>query len=280
MNKSQSTARNIYMIIPYILLIAVAIVSIYPLLWVFFAATHNNTQIYQASMAFLPGGNIIENYKNLMQFSNIWRNLGNSIIIAVIYTLIVCLIDSMAGFAFAKFKFKGRDTLFFVLTCSMFIPQQVTLVPLFIQLSGMHLINTLPAVILPSLTNIFGVFLMRQNLIEYPTDLLESARIDGASDIRVFFTIVLPTIKPALASLAILSFVQMWGNYLWPLIALNDRDNFTVPLVLALMRAPGQVVDNGAIMLGASLALLPVVVFFLFFQKNFIQGILSGAVKG
>ncbi|NLS85534.1 MAG: carbohydrate ABC transporter permease [Ruminococcaceae bacterium] len=280
MNKSKKTAAGVYMVIPYILLVIVAIVSVFPLLWVFFAATHTNTQIYQTGMAFALGGNIVENYKNLMEFSNIWRNLANSIFIAVVYTVLVCLIDSMAGFAFAKFTFKGRDTLFFVLTCSMFIPQQVTLVPLFIQLSGMGLINTLPAVILPSLTNIFGVFLMRQNLMAYPSDLLESARIDGAGDLRVFFTIVLPTMKPALASLAILSFVQMWGNYLWPLIALNDRDNFTVPLVLALMRAPGQVVDNGAIMLGASMALLPVVVFFLFFQKNFIQGILSGAVKG
>lgn len=280
MGKAKKIGTSFSLAIPYLVLLVVVVVSLYPLLWVFFAATHNNTQIYQTTMAFLPGTNLIENYKNLMQFSNIWKNLGNSIFVAVSYTVLVCLIDSMAGFAFAKYNFKGRDTLFFVLTCSMFIPQQVTLVPLFIQLTGMKLINTLPAVILPSLTNIFGVFLMRQNFLAFPGDLLESARIDGAGDFRMFFTIVAPTMKPAYASLAILSFVQMWGNYLWPLIALNDRDNFTVPLVLALMRAPGQVVDNGAILFGASLALLPVVIFFLIFQKNFIQGILSGAVKG
>lgn len=280
MKTSKRLKRRSHVVIPYIVLVIVSIVSVYPLFWVFFAATQTNTQIYQSSMSFMPGGNLIENYHSLMAFSNIWRNLANSVVIAVSYTVLVCLIDSMAGYAFAKYRFRGRDTIFFILVCSMFIPQQVTLVPLFIQMSNMGLINSPAAVVLPALTNIFGVFLMRQNFMAFPDELMESARIDGAGDFRVFFTIVAPTMKPAFTSLAILSFVQQWGNYLWPLIALNDRDQFTVPLVLALMRASGQVVDNGAILFGASLALLPVLVFFLFFQKNFIEGMLSGAIKG
>ncbi|MPQ31401.1 carbohydrate ABC transporter permease [Clostridium estertheticum] len=136
------------------------------------------------------------------------------------------------------------------------------------------------AVILPSLASIFGVFLMRQNLMAFPDELMESARIDGANDFRMFFQIVVPTMKPAFTSLAILSFVQQWGNYLWPLIVLNTKDSFTIPLVLALMRAGGNIVDYGAIMVGAVMALVPVLVLFLFFQKNFIQGMLSGSLKG
>ncbi|MBU3099770.1 MULTISPECIES: carbohydrate ABC transporter permease [Clostridium] len=264
----------------YVILTIVAIVCFFPFVWTIIASSHTNTQIFQSSKSFVIGTNSIKNYINLMAFSNIWRNLFNSIFIATVYTILVCIIDSMAAFAFSKYKFKGRDVLFFICVCSMFIPQQVTLVPLFMQLSAMNLISSPSAVILPALASIFGVFLMRQNLMAFPDELMESARIDGANDFRMFFQIVVPTMKPAFTSLAILSFVQQWGNYLWPLIVLNTKDSFTIPLVLALMRAGGNIVDYGAIMVGAVMALVPVLVLFLFFQKNFIQGMLSGSLKG
>ena len=264
----------------YVILTLVAIVCFFPFVWTIIASSHTNTQIFQSSKSFVIGTNSIKNYINLMAFSNIWRNLFNSIFIATVHTILVCIIDSMAAFAFSKYKLKGRDVLFFICVCSMFIPQQVTLVPLFMQLSAMNLISSPSAVILPALASIFGVFLMRQNLMAFPDELMESARIDGANDFRMFFQIVVPTMKPAFTSLAILSFVQQWGNYLWPLIVLNTKDSFTIPLVLALMRAGGNIVDYGAIMVGAVMALVPVLVLFLFFQKNFIQGMLSGSLKG
>lgn len=268
------------MIIPYLVLIIVTIISILPFIWTLFAATHTNSQIFQTQWSFRLGNNFVENYKNLCAFSDVWRNLFNSIFIAVVFTVIVCVVDSMAGYAFAKFKFKGRDTIFFICLCSMFIPQQVTMIPLFMELNALKMVNTPWAVILPMAAAIFGVFLMKQSLTDFPDDLLESARIDGAGELRIFLQIVVPTMKPAFASLGILSFVQRWGDYMWPLIVLQTKEKQTLPLILALMTTPGNPIDFGAALFGAVLVLIPVLVMFLCFQKNFIQGMLSGAVKG
>src|SRR5659263_110945 len=130
------------------------------------------------------------------------------------------------------------------------------------------------------LANLFGVFLMRQNFEQFPDALIEAGRIDGASELRVFFSIVAPAMKPAFASLGILSFVTQWGNYMWPLIALNDNKSFTLPLALSMLVASGNVINYGAVMASAVLSLLPVLIFFLIFQKNFINGMMSGAIKG
>jgi lactose/L-arabinose transport system permease protein len=192
----------------------------------------------------------------------------------------VVIIDSMAGYGFAKFHFKGRDVIFYVCLATMMIPTQVTMVPLFIQMTKFGWVNSPIAIIVPGLANVFGVFLMRQNFESFPAELIESARIDGAGELHTFASIVAPAMKPAFASVAILSFVFQWGNYLWPLIVLNSAKSYTLPLALSMLVSPGNVIDYGAIMFGAVLALLPVLIFFLIFQKNFINGMLSGAVKG
>lgn len=272
--------KRMSMFLPYFVIFIASCIAIFPFIWTFIAATHTNTQIFQLSQTFIPGKNFINNYHDLADFSCIWRNLFNSVFIACMYTILVCCIDSMAGYAFAKFQFKGRDVIFFICLCSMFVPQQVTMVPLFIQLSSIKLINSPWAVILPSLTSVFGVFLMRQNFFSFPDELIESARIDGAGDFKIFLRIVIPTMTSTFAILGILAFVQSWGNYLWPLIVLNIKKSFTLPLVLALMRAGANVINYGAIMVGAVLALIPVLIIFLFSQKNIISGVLSGAIKG
>ncbi|MDO4305601.1 MAG: carbohydrate ABC transporter permease [Eubacteriales bacterium] len=266
--------------IAYFLLVLTAIVSVFPFVWTFLASTHTNTQIFQLEYTLKAGSNFMENLNNLLSVSPYWRNMANSIFIAGVYTVLVLLFDSMAGYAFAKFRFKGKDFIFFLCIASMFIPQQVTMVPLFIQLSAFGLMDTPWAIILPSLANVFGVFLMRQSFEAFPNDLIEAARIDGAGDFRIFFTIVAPTMKPAFTSLGILSFVNQWGNFMWPLIAINSKEQYTMPLVLSLMVQPGMIIDYGAVMVGAVISLLPVLIFFLIFQKNFIDGILAGAVKG
>lgn len=264
----------------YVILILTVIVCVFPFVWVFIAATHTSTQIFQSEWTFKIGSNLLNNYHNLMGVTNIWKNLFNSVFIAGVYTLIVCVIDSMAGYAFAKFRFKGRDFIFFLCLCSMFIPQQVIMVPLFMEMTAFKMVNTLWAPILPMAATIFGVFLMRQQMEAFPTELMEAARIDGAGEIKTFVTIVLPTMKPAFASLGILSFVQRWGDYMWPLIILQDKNTQTMPLILALMTTPGNPIDYGAAILGAVITVIPVLVIFLCFQKNFIDGMLSGAVKG
>lgn len=272
--------KRCYLIVVYTMLAVASVVSVFPFLWTILGATHTNTQVFQTEAALLIGANLSLNYEGLLAFSPIWRNLWNSVFISGMYTLLILVIDSMAGYAFAKYRFRGRDTIFFVCLCSMFIPTQVTMIPLFIQIGNMGLSDNPFAVIFPSLVAIFGVFLMRQNFYAFPDELLDSARIDGAGDFRVFFTIVAPSMKPAFASLGILSFVNQWGNFLWPLIILNSKDRFTMPLVLSLMVQQGQVINYGSILLGATISLMPVLIFFLLFQKNFINGMLSGAIKG
>ncbi|NLF19890.1 MAG: carbohydrate ABC transporter permease [Clostridiaceae bacterium] len=272
--------KNNAPIIPYIVLAAIAIISVFPFVWTFIGTTHTNTEVFKIDMAFIPGSNIFENYKGLMGFSNIWRNLGNSIFISLMTTVIVLAIDSMAGYAFGKFNFKGKNLLFFICLMTMFIPFQVTQVPLFIQMGNMGLAGSRWAVILPTGAAMFGVFLMKQNLETYPDEILEAGRIDGAGEFRTFLQLVMPTMRPALASLGIVTFVNQWGNYLWPLIILKDRESSPLPLILAMMVAPGQVVNYGSILLGASISILPVLIFFLIFQKQFISGMLGGAVKG
>lgn len=272
--------KNNAPIIPYIVLAAIAIISVFPFVWTFIGTTHTNTEVFKIDMAFVPGSNIFENYKGLMGFSNIWRNLGNSIFISLMTTVIVLAIDSMAGYAFGKFHFKGKNLLFFICLMTMFIPFQVTQIPLFIQMGNMGLAGSRWAVILPTGAAMFGVFLMKQNLETYPDEILEAGRIDGAGEFRTFLQLVMPTMRPALASLGIVTFVNQWGNYLWPLIILKDRESSPLPLILAMMVAPGQVVNYGSILLGASISILPVLIFFLIFQKQFISGMLGGAVKG
>lgn len=272
--------KNNAPIIPYIVLAAIAIISVFPFVWTFIGTTHTNTEVFKIDMAFIPESNIFENYKGLMGFSNIWRNLGNSIFISLMTTVIVLAIDSMAGYAFGKFNFKGKNLLFFICLMTMIIPFQVTQIPLFIQMGNMGLAGSRWAVILPTGAAMFGVFLMKQNLETYPDEILEAGRIDGAGEFRTFLQLVMPTMRPALASLGIVTFVNQWGNYLWPLIILKDRESSPLPLILAMMVAPGQVVNYGSILLGASISILPVLIFFLIFQKQFISGMLGGAVKG
>lgn len=264
----------------YVLLIIICVIAIFPFIWTFFASTHNNTQIFKLSYSFIFGNEFLSNYKELAQSFPIWKNMLNSTVIAAGYTVGVLVIDSMAGFAFAKYDFKGKRIIFSICMMGMFIPIQVTIIPLFIEVTKMNLINSAWSIILPGLSSIFGVFLMRQNMLAFPDELIEASRIDGAGDFRIFARVVIPNMLPALTSLGILSFVNQWGNFMWPLVALNSKGNYTMPLVLSLMVQPGYVTNYGAVMVGAIMTVMPVLILFLFFQQYFIDGMLCGAVKG
>jgi lactose/L-arabinose transport system permease protein len=264
----------------YIILTIASIIAVFPFIWTIIASTHSNSQLFNMNDTFLFKGNFLANLENLQTSMPIWHNLFNSVFITVVYTVLVLVVDSMAGYGFTKFKFKGRNLIFFVCLVTMMIPQQVTMVPLFIQMTKFHWVNSPVAIIMPGLAGVFGVFLMRQNFETFPDELIESSRIDGAGELRTFISVVAPAMKPAFASLGILSFVAQWGNYMWPLIVLNSTKSYTLPLTLSMLIAPGNVINYGAIMVGAVLALIPVLAFFLIFQKNFINGMMSGAVKG
>lgn len=267
-------------LLSYLVLILAVLVSLFPYLWTFLAATHTNSQVFNFAYTFKLGTNMIQNYFDLMAELPIWNNLFSSLFIAGVYTVLVLLIDSMAGYGFAQYRFKGRDTLFIVILAAMMIPVQVLMVPLYIQFSKMGMVDNHWGVILSGLPGAFGVFLMRQSMLSYPRELIEASRIDGSGEAKTFFSVVLPNMKPALTSLGILSFVNQWGNYYVPLVLLNSTEKYTIPVAMALLAQPNFDINYGALMLGACLAVLPIMIMFLIFQRNFIDGMMVGAVKG
>ena len=264
----------------YLFMILVFIVSVYPFYAMVINATSSNSEIFSSIPRFIPSSHLIENFNGIASTIPIWTNLLNSVFVAVSSTVLIVFICGFSGFAFAKFEFKGRDALFVVVMVMMMIPGQITLVPLFILMTKLGWIDTYKAVILPGLGSAFGVFLMRQNMMSFPNELMDAYRIDGCNDFMAFFKIVLPTMTPAVAVLSILTFMGQWGNFIWPMIVLNTADKYTLPVALRTLVAPGEVVEYGHIMVGTLISVIPVVAIFLRFQKFFIAGLMGGAVKG
>jgi len=268
------------MLLAYVLLGIGALISIYPFYWMFTASTLAEGDIFKTPPAWLPGGNFFENLSGLESSMPIWRAMLNSLIVSGVTTISTVFLSALAGYAFAKFSFRGREILFYLVLMTMMIPAQVTLVPLFIIMMKLEWINTYYALILPNMVTGFGVFLMRQQMLGFPDELIESARMDGSSEFGTFLRIVLPTMKPACAALGIVTFMSQWGNFLWPLIAVNDKEMLTLPLMLSMMVAPGNVVKYGEVMAGSVIGLIPIIILFLFFRKYFVSGAFSGSVKG
>ncbi|MBP2658218.1 MAG: transporter permease [Firmicutes bacterium] len=278
--KSRRTGRKKGNWFIYLLLTGGLIVSVYPFYWLFIAATLNDSQIFQLPPHFMPSSNFLANISGLEEKGPLWTTFGNSLFVAATFTALTVYISALTGYAFAKFQFKHKEGLFFLILITMMLPQQVIMIPLFKMITAIGWQNELKAVIIPALANSFGVFFMRQNMMNVPNELLEAARIDGCRELGIFHRIVLPTIYPSMAALAILSFIQQWGNFMWPLIILQDQSQMTLPLFLSMLVQPGQVIQYGEILAGAAIGVLPVLFIFLFFQKYFISGVYGGAVKG
>lgn len=262
-----------------LLLVPGVLVSIFPFYWAFIGATNASGDILSMPPSFLPGDHALENLRGLQAETNFARVMFNSVFIALTYTVLGVLVSSLAGYAFAKFRFRGRQAIFFTMLLAVVIPYQVTLVPLFQIMVTLGWINTFQAIILPNLAFPFGIFLMRQNMAAIPDDLIEAARVDGCGELRIFWQVVLPTVRPALAALAIFMFNFQWGNFIWPLVALRTENMYTIPVALSSLIGLERI-DYGQLMMGSSLAVIPIMIFFLLLQRQFISGILGGAVKG
>jgi multiple sugar transport system permease protein len=210
---------------------------------------------------------------------NLGRYLLNSTIVATVVTTVSLFINSMAGYAFAKLRFRGRDRLFRFVTLGLVIPVQVSMLPLFLMLRELGLINTYWGVIIPGLASIFGIFLIRQYAFSIPDDLIDAARIDGASEFRIYWSVILPVVRPILATLAIWTFLSTWNDFMWPLIVLSDDSMFTLPVALANLSGE-RVQDMELMMAGSVLTVLPVLLVFMFLQRYYVEGITMGSVKG
>lgn len=263
----------------YLLLIAGAVLSIGPFLWMIISSTHLTRDLFATPLPILPGGQFWINLARLQAETNFGRVMVNSIAVAVLYTIFSSLVSVMCGYGLAKFRFRGRGVLLGLVLVTMMIPMQVLLVPLFQMMASLGWIDSFQALIVPFLANAFGIFLMRQAFLDFPDSLIEAGRIDGASEFRTFYRIVIPVARPQIAALVIYTFVSQWNAFIWPLLMLNTEDNYTIPVALNTMIGLSRV-DYSGLMLGSLLATLPLMIVFMVFQKQFISGLLGGAVKG
>ncbi|MFF2409644.1 carbohydrate ABC transporter permease [Streptomyces sp. NPDC058092] len=260
-------------------LVAGAVVSLVPFLWMAIAATHSTSDLFRSPPPFLPGGRLLDNLVRLQDTIGFGRVLLNSVGIAVVHTVLSSLISAMCGYGLAKYRFRGRGLLLGAVLATMMIPFQVLLVPLFQMMASVGWIDSYQAVVLPFLANSFGILLMRQGFVDFPDELLESARIDGAGELRTFYQVVLPCVRPQLGALVIFTFMAQWNSFIWPLLMLNSEDKYTVPVALNTLTGLSHV-DYSGLMLGSLLATLPLMALFLLFQRQFVAGLLGGAVKG
>ncbi len=261
------------------LLFGLAALSIAPLLWMLSVSFMQTGEATHFPPPLLPSAPTLHNYHELFAKAGMGRYLFNSFLVATCVTLLSLLFNTMAGYAFAKLKFAGREQTFRVLLAALVIPAQVAMMPLFLLLKQMGLVNTYAGAIVPGMAGIFGIFLVRQYARSIPDELLEAARIDGASELRILFQIVLPALKPIIVTLAIFSFLGAWNDFMWPLIVLTDQDLQTLPVALASLSRE-HVQDNELMMAGSVVTIVPVLLLFLALQRHYIQGLLLGSVKG
>jgi multiple sugar transport system permease protein len=264
------------------LLIAVgAVISaimLLPVLWMFFTAFKAESDIVTSPPTLWP------REFTLQHFTDIWSDIPfaqlylNTIIFAGTVTVISLLLDSMAAYALARIPFRGSNAVFVLILILLMLPFQVTLIPLYDLLEGWNMTNTLPGMIVPRITNAFGIFFLRQFFLSLPRDLEEAARIDGAGEFRIYAQIIMPLARPALLTLGLFHFQYNWNDLLWPLIMSNDLSTATLPAGLALFMGQ-HVVEYGLLMAGAVLTTLPVIVFFLIIQRSFVTGIATTGIK-
>ena len=252
--------------------------ALFPLLWMVSVSFMQPGAASSYPPPLWPADATLQNYRDLFARANMGGYLLNSLIVACGLTVTSVLFNVMAGYAFAKLQFSGRDALFKALLTALVIPGQVAMMPLFLMLKAMGLVNTWAGVIVPGMAGVFGIFLVRQYARSIPDALLEAARIDGASELRIFILVVLPLLKPVLVTLAVFAFLGSWNDFMWPLIVLTDSTLHTAPVALASLSRE-HVQDSELMMAGSVVTIAPVLVLFLGLQRYYMQGLLVGSVK-
>jgi len=243
-------------------------------------ATHSDSTILSSRTPLLPGGAFAENLARLVEIAAFDRALLNSILVATIYAVLSAGLSSLAGYAFARYRFWGQGALLGLLVATLTVPYAVVIIPQYVLVArDLSLANTLVAVIVPPLFNALGVLFMRQTFLSLPQELIEAARLDGAGEFRIFWLIAMPLVRPSLAALLIILFLASWNNYLWPLLVASEPSARTAPVALGAMLTVNSLPPWGAVMAGATLMTLPMVTLFVILQRQFVSGITAGAVK-
>jgi multiple sugar transport system permease protein len=261
------------------LLVGGTLVALFPLLWMVAASFMQPGEASSQPPPLWPAHATWHNYEVLFLRAGVGRYLFNSFAISSAITVVSLAFNLMAGYAFAKLRFVGRERLFQALLGMLVIPAQIAMLPLFLMLKTVGWVNSYAAVIVPAMATAFGIFLVRQYARGIPDELLEAARIDGAGEWRIFAKIVLPLLKPIMVTLAIYTFLTAWNDFMWPLIALTGEEHYTLPLGLASL-AREHATDSELMMAGSVVTVIPVLALFLAMQRYYIEGLLLGSVKG
>lgn len=268
------------MVVLYAVLIGIALLTAFPFYYMLVTSTHRSATILRIPPPLWFGNALVQNYLDLVDALPFWNAFANSFSIAAIHTALVLFFCSLAGYAFAKYRFPGRDGLFAFLLATLMVPNVIGLIPSFVIMRWLGWIDTWYPLIVPGVANAFGIFWMRQYIDgAIPNDLMDAARIDGAHEFRIYWNVILPVIAPALAALAILTFMGKWNDFQWPLLILKEEAKYTLPVALSTLRSL-RGTEIGVQILGATGAVLPILVVFLLASRQFIAGITAGAVKG
>jgi len=271
--------QHIIKISVYVLLIFWCAISLFPLIWMVSASFKSHKELFSSSIKIFPSSISLENYRFAFAAVPLMRSIFNSAFVSSSHALLVIFFSSLAGFAFAKYSFPGRNILFTFMLVTMMIPMELGLVPSFIIMKKLHWINTYYALIIPGAVYPFAIFFMRQYIATVPNALLDAARIDGCSSFRIYYRIILPIIKPALATLGIMDFLWTWKDFLWPLIMARTPEMYTLMVALNSMPSIKFATPWGAVMAACTIAVVPLIIVFVIFQKQFITGATMGAIK-
>ncbi|UMG91174.1 carbohydrate ABC transporter permease [Nocardioides sp. TF02-7] len=265
----------------YGLLSAFVIGSALPLYWSFVIGSHTKGDANSFPPPILPGGHFLENAQRVLDTTEFWTAMFNSLLVSTACGLSVVLFSTLAGYSFAKLRFRGSNVLMGFVVMTMAVPTQLAIVPLFILMRDYGLLDTLVAVALPTLVTAFGVFFMRQYLVDaVPDELIEAARMDGCTMIRTFWTVAVPAARPAMAILFLFTFMTVWTDYMWPLVALQKTETLQIALDRLALTGQGQTTDYALVLAGAGMATVPLLILFVLSGRQLVTGIMQGAVKG
>ena len=264
----------------YVMLSLVAVVTVFPFVWVLFTSIKGpNDPVFSVPFQLLPGQPTLDNYKAVMTELPMGSFFLNSITVAVGTVVLNVLITSLAAYPFAKMVFPGRDLIFYLLLATYIIPPQLTFIPSFVlAVNVFKYYDTILALIFPSLASVFNIFLLRQAFKSVPDDLIDAGRIDGASELRIWWSILMPIVRPSLATVAIITFVNQWNDFFWPSLVLHTRDHMTLPVGLVALQGMFAS-DPRSVAAGVVMTVIPIIVLFVALQRQFVRG-LTGAVKG
>ena len=270
--------RDLWIVVLHIVLAGAAFITFTPFAYMVSSSFKKRDEIYSVPVTWIPSEVIRDNYARLFDEIPFGRQYLNSLLIASMLVVLVVFFSSLAGFGFAKYRFRFRNVMFVFVLATMMIPFQVVLVPLFMVVNALSWLDTYQGLIVPHAMSAFGIFLMRQVMLSIPDEILDAARVDGASELGIYRYVGIPMARSGMLVLALLTAIGSWNDYLWPVVVLRSNDMFTVPLGLALLINTYRV-EYGMVLAGSTLAMIPVVTLFVVFNRQFVAGLTSGAVK-